>query len=94
VLDDPAALPYVDEHTIEIAADRDEVWAALIATLDRTGGSTYARLVGGQGAASSGLRPRLPRPRHRQPRTCRDDPPPARSRTAPGGADGLVTLAA
>lgn len=52
--DDPATLPYVDEHAIEIAADPDEVWAALTETLDHTGGSTYARLVGCQDSVSSG----------------------------------------
>jgi len=55
--DDPAALPYVDEHAIEVAADRGTVWAALTTTLDHTGGSTYARLVGCQDSVASGPRP-------------------------------------
>ena len=55
--DDPASLPYVDEHDVEIAADGDAVWAALTTTLDRTGGSTFARRVGCQDSVSSGPRP-------------------------------------
>jgi len=40
------SLPFVDEHCVEITADRDTVWAALTSTLDHLGGSAYARLVG------------------------------------------------
>jgi len=51
------SLPFVDEHSVEIAADSDTVWAALTSTLDHLGGSTYARLVGCEDSVRSGPRP-------------------------------------
>jgi hypothetical protein len=54
-------LPYVDEHTTDIAADVEDVWPSLTETLDRDFGrawaATYARLVGCADRASSGPRP-------------------------------------
>lgn len=44
------SLPFVDEHAVEVAASADQVWQALIGTLersfDRPGAGRYARLVG------------------------------------------------
>jgi hypothetical protein len=54
-------LPYVDEHAADIAADADDVWAALVETLDRSfshaAASTYARAVGCDDHRASGPRP-------------------------------------
>ena len=56
-----AALPPLDEHTTTIAADPDEVWSALLDTVDgaflRPGATLYARLVGCAPATTSGSRP-------------------------------------
>jgi len=44
------SLPFVDEHSVDVDASADQVWQALIATLersfDRPRAGTYARLVG------------------------------------------------
>lgn len=44
------SLPFVDEHAVEVEASADQVWAALIGTLERSfnrpGATSYARLVG------------------------------------------------
>lgn len=50
-------LPYLDEHTTDIAADADEVWTALLATVDRLGMAGYARIVGCADHSASGPRP-------------------------------------
>ncbi|MDN3352013.1 hypothetical protein [Actinomadura sp. DC4] len=53
------APPFLDEHRTVVAADAEEVWRALVETLDRTfsraGG--YARTVRCADATSSGPRP-------------------------------------
>jgi hypothetical protein len=51
------ALPYLDEHTTTIAAGAGEVWLALLGTLDRIHGTTYARAVGCADPRASGPRP-------------------------------------
>ena len=54
-------LPQLDEHTSVINASVDEVWAALLATLDHTfsgsGITSFARLVGCEDSRASGPRP-------------------------------------
>jgi hypothetical protein len=50
-------LPYLDEHATEIAADADDVWTALLATLDGLGMAGYTRIVGCADHAASGPRP-------------------------------------
>lgn len=54
-------LPRVDEHTTVIAAGADQVWSALLETLDRTFSrpvvSAYARIVGCTETTASGPRP-------------------------------------
>lgn len=56
-----ARLPRVDEHATTIDAGVDEVWRALLETLDagfaRAPASVYARLVGCRDHTSSGPRP-------------------------------------
>jgi hypothetical protein len=56
-----AQLPYLDEHATTIAASADDVWSALIDTLDRgfsgTGAAVYARAVGCVDHSASGPRP-------------------------------------
>jgi hypothetical protein len=56
-----AQLPYVDEHATEIRASVDDVWSALIETLDRAfsrpGAGGYARTVGCAESTASGPRP-------------------------------------
>ena len=58
---DAAALPHLDEHAVDVAADRDAVWRALLATLDRSFAgavaSAYARAVGCPDWTASGPRP-------------------------------------
>ncbi|GAA1367263.1 hypothetical protein [Streptomyces beijiangensis] len=55
------SLPYVDEHTIVIAAGADHVWRGLGETLDGTfsgpGASRYTRLIGATDTTRSGPRP-------------------------------------
>ena len=54
-------LPRLDEHATVVRAPAPQVWAALLATLDRSLGRTaagaYARAVGCEPVASSGPRP-------------------------------------
>lgn len=54
------ALPYVDEHAVEVAAGAGEVWAALL-EVDRSfsgrGIEAYARLVGCEDDRPAGPRP-------------------------------------
>jgi hypothetical protein len=56
-----APLPRVDEHTTVITAGADQVWSALLATLDGTFSrpivSAYARIVGCADATAAGPRP-------------------------------------
>ncbi|BAC72154.1 hypothetical protein SAVERM_4442 [Streptomyces avermitilis MA-4680 = NBRC 14893] len=55
------ALPYVDEHTMVVAAEAEDVWRGLGATLDRSfsgpGAAGYARLVGCADRTAGGPRP-------------------------------------
>lgn len=54
-------LPFLDEHTTAISAGVDDVWGALVETLDRTfsrvGTVGYARIVGCTDRTASGPRP-------------------------------------
>jgi hypothetical protein len=55
-----AALPYLDEHSIEVAAAPDDVWASLLQTVERATsgpGAAYARVVGCDPVAAAGPRP-------------------------------------
>lgn len=56
-----AALPYVDEHSIAIAASREETWRALVAVAEGSFASArtarMARLLGCADVAGSGPRP-------------------------------------
>ena len=53
------ALPHIDDHSVTIGAGRDAVWAELLDAVDGafSGGSRYARLVGGDPPSASGPRP-------------------------------------
>jgi hypothetical protein len=53
-------LPLVDEHSVVIHAEADDVWAALLGlddTFSRTGAVAYARAVGCADVEASGPRP-------------------------------------
>ena len=50
-------LPHVDEHAVDIAADRDIAWSALERVVERAGPPWFARLIGCDDRASSGPRP-------------------------------------
>jgi hypothetical protein len=54
-------LPFVDEHTIDIAAGVDAVWPALLETVDGLlawgPSSRFVRIVGGEPRTASGPRP-------------------------------------
>jgi hypothetical protein len=56
-----AELPYLDEHATVIEAGVDDVWAALLETLDRAfsgaAAAAYARAVGCTPSTASGERP-------------------------------------
>ncbi|MER6350405.1 hypothetical protein ABT186_00750 [Streptomyces sp. NPDC001634] len=56
-----SSLPYIDEHTTDIAAGVDDVWRSLGRTLDRSfsrpGAAGYARLVGCPDRTAAGPRP-------------------------------------
>jgi hypothetical protein len=56
-----AQLPYIDEHTIDVAADADELWPVLLEALDRTFSrpamARFARIVGCADSAATGPRP-------------------------------------
>jgi hypothetical protein len=58
---DAAELPHLDEHATEIAAAPLDVWAAALATVERSfskpGAAAYARLVGCDPSEVSGPRP-------------------------------------
>ena len=50
-------LPYIDEHSIEVDADRETVWKALTAKFGESGGAVfagYARLIGVSPLSSQG----------------------------------------
>lgn len=53
--------PYIDEHTVAVAAGVDDVWPALLDALDgsfsRPGSAWYARIVGCADSTASGPRP-------------------------------------
>ena len=53
--------PTVDEHVTAVAAGADDVWAALLDTLDRAftrpGAASYARAVGATERTAAGPRP-------------------------------------
>jgi hypothetical protein len=50
-----AALPYIDEHALEIAAPADAIWAALLRVVRGLAGSTaLARILGCDPAHASG----------------------------------------
>jgi hypothetical protein len=50
-------LPYLDEHSTEIAAGTGEVWTALLAMADGLGMAWYTRIVGCADHTASGPRP-------------------------------------
>ena len=50
-------LPHVDEHAVEIAADRAAVWSALERVVDRAAPSWFSRVLGCDDTAPSGPRP-------------------------------------
>jgi hypothetical protein len=56
-----SGLPFVDEHATTIAAGHDEVWQALVDTLDRAfsrpAATAYARAVRCRPVAAAGPRP-------------------------------------
>ncbi|TMK59000.1 MAG: DUF2867 domain-containing protein [Actinobacteria bacterium] len=58
---DPAALPFVDEHGVEITAPPEVVWEALCRVAEGSFSSSatarFARLLGCEPAAPSGPRP-------------------------------------
>jgi hypothetical protein len=58
---DPAALPFVDEHGVEIAVPPAAVWESLLRVADGSFSSTatarIARLLGCEPSAASGPRP-------------------------------------
>jgi hypothetical protein len=57
----PSGPPFVDEHATTVQAGPDEVWRALLTTLDRSfsrpGAAAYARAVRCRPATSTGPRP-------------------------------------
>jgi len=58
---DPAALPYLDEHGVEIAASPEAVWESLCRVAEGSFSSPFAarfaRLVGCEATGASGPRP-------------------------------------
>ncbi|GAA1770779.1 NUDIX domain-containing protein [Agromyces humatus] len=50
-------LPYVDEHAVAVAADRETVWSALERVVERTGAPWFATLLGCEDVTASGPRP-------------------------------------
>jgi hypothetical protein len=58
---DPGALPFVDEHGVEVAAPPEVVWPALCRVAEGSFSSSaagrFARLVGCESTAASGPRP-------------------------------------
>ncbi|MFE5671371.1 NUDIX domain-containing protein [Agromyces sp. NPDC056523] len=53
-------LPYVDEHAVEVAADREAVWSALERVVESVGSPWFARLLGCEDTTRSGPRPLAP----------------------------------
>lgn len=55
------SLPHLDEHETSICASVEQVWPALLESLDRAfcrpGAASYARLVGAADVAEAGPRP-------------------------------------
>jgi hypothetical protein len=58
---DPDALPFVDEHGVEIAAPPEVVWESLCrvaeGSFSASAASRFARLLGCESTAAAGLRP-------------------------------------
>lgn len=52
-----AALPYLDEHAVVIAASRTVTWAALLGMVEGIGSTWFVRSLGAADAAPSGPRP-------------------------------------
>ncbi|WP_353829084.1 NUDIX hydrolase [Agromyces sp. SYSU T0242] len=50
-------LPFVDEHSTLIDADRDAVWTAVLEIVDRLGPAWFARLLGCEDVGPAGPRP-------------------------------------
>lgn len=50
-------LPFIDEHSIELATPPEASWHALLRACDRPGASLFARLLGCQDTRVSGPRP-------------------------------------
>jgi hypothetical protein len=58
---DPTALPYIDEHTTDIAVDAADVWPELLEGIERSfshrGAEIYAWMIGCDEHTASGPRP-------------------------------------
>ncbi len=54
---DAASLPYLDEHSVLVAASREPTWSALLGMVEEIGPSWFARTLGAIPSASSGPRP-------------------------------------
>lgn len=54
---DAAALPYLDEHAVIVAASTEITWAALLAMVENVGSAPFARVLGAVDAVPSGPRP-------------------------------------
>lgn len=52
-----ASLPFVDEHSLTIEADREGSWVSLQRVLEATGSVWFARMLGCTDTAASGPRP-------------------------------------
>ena len=56
-----AALPYVDEHSTDVAVDAADVWPELLEGLERSfshrAAEIYARVIGSEDTAAGGPRP-------------------------------------
>ena len=52
-----AALPYIDEHSVTIAASREVTWGLLRRVIEATAPGTFARILGCADIAASGPRP-------------------------------------
>src|SRR5215211_1713080 len=77
MLPDPQALPFIDEHGLEVAAPPEAVWELLCRVAERPPAGRDP------GALPGRRRAPLPRRRDRHPRSHPGDDAPARSRQAP-----------
>jgi hypothetical protein len=61
MLPDPEALPFVDEHGVEVAASPEAVWESLCRVVEQSFSATatarIARLIGCEASEASGPRP-------------------------------------